>query len=223
MKIHILIFAALFFLLAGCTNAPSTNKDYGTPIYHPQEQPEKSHSEIVKYDNITPKMHSTPLTYETFTGGTINLFASNEFCYDKQNDYFVIPKKQDTSITSTGDSLFVIIPRNSITLCKDGANDTTFAARNRALKGFTIGTISGAITFAVISIPLAAILSGFAGEASAFWQMELIAGALGAGTGGVIGAIIGAVVTEDPRIGCKSYYHTNPKELEALLEQNRCY
>lgn len=85
---------ALFFLLVGCASSSNAPKDYGTTIYHP---------------------------YVTYTGNDANLFMSNEFCYDKQNDYFVFPKKQETPLTGNADSLYVIVPRDSITLCKDGA------------------------------------------------------------------------------------------------------
>ena len=202
---------AVAFLFTGCANP--------THSYLPTDIPERSKGEYVKYEGVKMQPQGTRISFESKMGDSLTMFQTTGFCYDPKNDYIVFPT------TRADEGYYLIVPRDSVTLCKNGAarNNSLFS-RNHLLRGLTIGTIIGGGIGTMLGIPMALFLSLF-GDGSAFEAIWFTFIGVGAGTGAVIGgtvdpAIHGEIVS-DIQEGCPSYY--TEEEQQEYLNRNLCY
>ncbi len=202
---------AVAFLFTGCANP--------TNIYKPTELPERTKGEYVQYKGADIKTKGTQVAFESKTGDGMTVFQTTGFCYDPINDYIVFPT------TRADEGYYLIVPRDSVTLCKNGAarNNSLFS-RNHLLRGLTLGTIIGGGIGTMLGIPMALFLSLF-GDGSAFEVIWFTFIGVGAGTGAVIGgtvdpAIHGEIVS-DIQEGCPSYF--TEEEEQEYLNKNLCY
>ena len=208
VAVALLATASLF---TGCANP--------TNIYKPTELPERTKGEYVKYEGTDIKTQGTQVAFESKTADSMTVFQTTGFCYDPKNDYIVFPT------TRADEGYYLIVPRDSVTLCKNGAarNNSLFS-RNHLLRGLTIGTIIGGGIGTMLGFPMALFLSLF-GDGSAFEAIWFTFIGVGAGTGAVIGgtvdpAIHGEIVS-DIQEGCPSYF--TEEEQQEYLNRNLCY
>ena len=208
VTVALLATASLF---TGCANP--------TNIYKPTELPERTKGEYVKYEGTDIKTQGTQVAFESKTADSMTVFQTTGFCYDPKNDYIVFPT------TRADEGYYLIVPRDSVTLCKNGAarNNSLFS-RNHLLRGLTIGTIIGGGIGTMLGFPMALFLSLF-GDGSAFEAIWFTFIGVGAGTGAVIGgtvdpAIHGEIVS-DIQEGCPSYF--TEEEQQEYLNRNLCY
>ena len=202
---------AIAFLFTGCTNP--------THIYKPTEVPEKTKGEYVKYEGVTVKTKGTQVAFESKTADSMTVFQTTGFCYDPKNDYVVFPTNRSE------EGYYLIIPRDSVTLCKNGAaRDNSLFSRNHLLRGLTLGLIIGGGIGAIAGLPVATF-AALLGDGSAFNVFFWGTVALVAGTGAVIGgtvdpAVHGEIVS-DIQEGCPSYF--TEEEQQEYLNRNLCY
>ena len=218
----LLFIASLFIVLTGCTNP--------TQKYHPLDTPEMSKGEIVKYEGAEMKTKSRDLTYEIKTPGSedsVKFYGASHFCYDKVNRNIVVPlKERDASFAATPkDGLFVAIPRDSVTICKDGLRNNSYFARNHALHGFTYGAIVGGTLMGLAALGMAPLLLFYSEGAFNFGMFFLGMTGIGAGAGGLVGttfdlAVNGKAVDEVEE-RCSAYY--TEEELEKFLNSHQCF
>lgn len=202
---------AVAFLFTGCANP--------TNIYKPTELPERTKGEYVQYKGADIKTNGTQVAFESKTGDSMTVFQTTGFCYDPKYDYIVFPT------TRADEGYYLIVPRDSVTLCKNGAarNNSLFS-RNHLLRGLTLGLIIGGGIGAIAGFPVATF-AALLGDGSAFDVFFLGTVALGAGTGAVIGgtvdpAVHGEIVS-DIQEGCPSYF--TEEEQQEYLNKNLCY
>ena len=220
----LLFIASIFLILTGCTNPTRT--------YHPLDKPETSKGEIVKYENAEIKVkYRGDFAYEVKTPGSedsVMFFANHRFCYDPQNRNIVVPLKDSIGydITTPKDGLFVAIPRDSVTLCKNGIKNNSDFARNHALHGTVYGVIVGGAIFglgAMAILPFFLLASQGSFNTGLFLLYSV---GIGSGAGAITGltfdtAINGEKIIEDVEERCSAYY--TEEELEKFLNDNRCY
>ena len=220
----LLFIASIFLILTGCTNPTRT--------YHPLDKPETSKGEIVKYENAEIKVkYRGDFAYEVKTPDSedsVMFFANHRFCYDPQNRNIVVPLKDSIGydITTPKDGLFVAIPRDSITLCKNGIKNNSDFARNHALHGTVYGVIVGGAIFglgAMAILPFFLLASQGSFNTGLFLLYSV---GIGSGAGAITGltfdtAINGEKIIEDVEERCSAYY--TEEELEKFLNDNRCY
>ena len=208
--IPFILFIAVF-LCTGCTNP--------THSYHPLEQQERSKGENVKYEGATVKPRGTKISFESKMGDSLTLFAANKFCYDATNKYLVFPT------TREDEGYFLVIPKDSVTLCKNGeVRDNSLFSRNHMLRGFTIGAIIGGGIGAMAGFPTAIFFSLF-GDGSAFnlifWAITGTGAGIGAATGALVDPAIHGEVVSDIQEGCPAYF-TEEEQME-YLNKNLCF
>lgn len=202
---------AVAFLFTGCANP--------THSYLPTDIPERSKGEYVKYEGVKMQPQGTRISFESKMGDSLTMFQTTGFCYDPKNDYIVFPT------TRADEGYYLIIPRDSVTLCKNGAaRDNSLFSRNHLLRGLTLGLIIGGGIGAIAGLPVATF-AAILGDGSAFNVFFWGTVALGAGTGAVIGgtvdpAVHGEIVS-DIQEGCPSYF--TEEEQQEYLNKNLCY
>ena len=220
----LLFIASMFLVLTGCTNP--------TQKYHPLDLPEQSKGEIVKYEDVQIKTkYRSDFAFEVKTPGSadsVKFFATEHFCYDPQNRNLVVPlKDRDNSLlaNSPKDSLFVAIPRDSVTVCKNGVKNNSYFSRNHALHGFTYGAVVGGSLMglgAMAMAPFFLLLSNGSFNAGLF---ILSMTGIGAAGGGLVGTTfdlgLNGKVVEEVQERCSAYY--TEEELEKFLDTYRCY
>ena len=199
------------FLFTGCTNP--------THIYQPTEIPDKTKGENVKYEGATIKPRGTKISFESKTGDSTTIFQTNRFCYDPTNDYLVFPT------TRADEGYYLIIPKDSVTLCKDGeAWNNSYFSRNHLLRGFVIGSIIGGGIGATVGLPMAVFFSLF-GDGSAFnlifWTITGIGAGIGAATGTLVDPALHGEIVSDIQEGCPSYF--TEEEQQEYLNRNLCF
>ena len=220
----LLFIASIFLILTGCTNPTRT--------YHPLDKPETSKGEIVKYADVDIKtVYNSDFAYEIKTPSSedsVKFFAAEHFCYDPKNDYIVVPlKDRDISFATTPkDGLFVAIPKDSVTLCKNGIKNNSYFSRNHPLHGTVYGAIVGGAIFGLGAMALTPFFLLFTDGTFNVAQFLLFALSAGAGAGGITGltfdtAINGEKPIADIEERCSAYY--TEEELEKFLNNNRCY
>ena len=220
MRLFLLFLISVFVVLTGCTNPTHT--------YHPLDLPDRSKGEIVKYESVKINVKSrNNFAYEAKTADSVTLFTAKHFCYDPSNDYIVVPLKADDEFTySPKDGLFVAIPKDSVTLCKDGVKNNSYFSRNHPLHGATIGGVIVGSLFglgAMAMSPLFLFMSNGSFNAGLF---ILISTGIGASIGSAIGVTADAAMNsekliEDIQETCSAYY--NEADLKNFLEKNLCY
>lgn len=215
MNKTLLFLLAVVLFLVGCANP--------THVYHPLELPDANKGEIVKYENVILKVQPRSVAYELKTNGVVTLFGADRFCYDPQNDYIAIPTGPVPSLDPATDGLFFVVPKDSVTLCKNGVvKNNSYFSRNHVLKGFTIGTIAvgGFMTFGALALSPMFLL--FGADVTPF-----ILGSMGIGvvTGGAGGSLLGYGlndrIVEDIEETCSEYF--TEEELKYYLEANLCF
>ena len=205
------VLLATASLFTGCANP--------TNIYKPTELPERTKGEYVKYEGTEIKTKGTQVAFESKTADSMTVYQTTGFCYDQKNDYIVFPT------TRADEGYYLIIPRDSVTLCKNGAaRDNSLFSRNHLLRGLTLGLIIGGGIGAMAGLPVATF-AAILGDGSAFNVFFWGTVALGAGTGAVIGgtvdpAVHGEIVS-DIQEGCPSYF--TEEEQQEYLNRNLCY
>ena len=221
----LLLIVSLFLVLTGCTNP--------TQKYHPLDNPEISKGEIVKYEGTEIKTKSkSDFAYEIKTPGSkdsVKFFGTAHFCYDHVNRNIVVPlKDRDESFPITPypkDGLFVAIPRDSVTICKDGIHNNSYFARNHALHGFTYGALVGGTLMGLAAIGVAPILLFYSEGAFNFGIFFLGMTGIGAGAGGLIGTTFdmgfNGKAVNDFEERCSAYY--TEEELEKFLNSHQCF
>lgn len=223
MKRLLLLLSALLLLFTGCAN-PTVSR-----IHHPLDMPEKSKTEIVKYEGVTPKTISRSISYESRTEADTTLFTSRRFCYDPQNDYVVIPNVQDSIVgsflysDSLNKGLYRVIPKDSITICKGDFKNNSYFSRNHALHGLGMGALCGGMFGGLVGIGGGAIFILTGGDWGAF---ILISAGVSAAIGAPIGLVAEGVANsgkpvDDVEYRCDAYYSEG--ELLDFLNKNRCY
>jgi len=210
------ILTALFLFIAALLCTACTNP---THSYHPLEQQQRSKSENVKYEGASITPHTTKISFESKTGDSLTMFAADKFCYDAQNDYLVFPT------TRADEGYYLVIPKDSVTLCKDGfVRDNSYFSRNHLLRGFVLGTIIGGGFGAMVGLPMATFFSLF-GDGSAFnliyWTITGIGAGIGATTGAVVDPVIHKEAVSDIQETCPSYF--TEEEQKEYLNKNLCY
>lgn len=219
-----LVIASLFLLFTGCAN-PTISR-----IHHPLDKPEKSRAETVKYEGITPKTISRELSFESRTDVDTTLFSADRFCYDPQNDYVVIPKARDVAAWQYDESLngglYVVIPKDSITMCKDGFKNNSYFSRNHALHGLVIGAVVGGGLGAIIGVAGGWMVAFMAQDGGVYGSFILASTAIGAVLSAPIGLFADGISNaghgiEDIEYRCSSYF--TESELISFLNNNRCY
>lgn len=214
----LLLFVAMLWPFTGCTNP--------THVYHPLELPEQGKSEIVKYEGVDLDVKSTTVAYEARTDSVTKLFSAHSFCYDPQNDYLVFPR--DTSYVyekEANNGYFVVVPRDSVTLCKNGqVKNNAYFWRNHLLSGFTMGFVIGGLFFALPYASLGLLLSAM-GYTDVVAEYFLIGTGTGGAFGGLVGLGVGSIgqpIVDEIQERCSEYYD-NDENLADFLEKYRCY
>ena len=202
---------AVAFLFTGCANP--------THSYLPTDIPERSKGEYVKYEGVKMQPQGTRISFESKMGDSLTMFQTTGFCYDPQNDYLVFPTSR------SGEGYYIIIPTDSVTLCKNGEVwNNSYFSRNHLLRGIVIGGILGGGIGAFAGFPMAAIFS-LMGDGSNFGLLwGLFAGSvatIGAATGAIVDPAIHQSFVDDIKFGCPSYY--TEEELQEYLNKNLCY
>ena len=219
----LLFIALLFLVLTGCTNP--------TQKYHPFDKPEYSKGEIVKYEDAKINTrYRSDFAYEIKTPGSedsVKFYTANHFCYDPQNRNIVVPLKDRNGfeMTSPADGLFIAIPRDSVTLCKNGVRNNSDFARNHALHGFTYGAIVGGAIMGLGALAMAPIFLFYSEGAANVGLIIVGMVGVGAGAGGLFGTTVdlgyNGKVVEEFQESCSAYF--TEEELEKYLNDNLCY
>lgn len=218
----LLLIASLFLVLTGCTTNP-------TQKYHPLDNPEVSKGEIVKYEGTKIKTkYWSDFAYEIKTPGsedTVKFFGATHFCYDHVNRNIVVPLKDRVSFDYPEDGLFVAIPRDSVTICKDGVKNNSYFSRNHALHGFVIGAIVGGAFMGLGALAVSPIFLFYSEGSMNVGLLILGMTAIGAGGGGLIGTTFdlgfNGKAVDEVEERCSAYY--TEEELEKFLNSHQCF
>ena len=212
-----LLLVAVIMFLAGCTDP--------THKYRPVELPDRSKGEVVKYEGVSLKTRSNDIAFEAKTADSVTLYYSRIFCYDRENDYLVFPKTQDVMEYTSKDGLYMVVPRDSVTLCKNAEiKNNSYFVRNRALLGFASGaTILGLMSMmaGVPIVAIAGIMGDGSGLATIYWTLVGTSAAIGGLLGTSVAVGVNGEVVADVQETCSAYY--TEEEMKKFLENNLCY
>ena len=210
------ILTTLFLFIATLLCTACSNP---THTYHPTKLQERSKGEYVKYEGVTLKPQPTKISFESKVGDSLTMFAADQFCYDQKNDYLVFPT------TRADEGYYMIIPRDSVTLCKNGyVRDNSYFSRNHLLRGFTLGALIGGGIGALTSLPVLAIIA-ILGDgtvvSSFFWTFTGVGAGIGATTGAIVDPAIHKTAIDGIHETCPSYF--TEEEQKEYLNNNPCF